>query len=701
MKKNSVKVLSALVAGLLAQVAYAGSITDIKVSVLPNKQRVIKFKFNKDAVEPTGFITSSPARITLDFANTDLKVKQPTLTFNDNLLNQIVTAQSEGNTRVLLGLGQEGQYNVQVKGNEVWVQLSEARSSNSAPVSAVPAARSVQTQSAYSSSSSVPFNIDFHKGGNNSGVVEFSSNFTGEPQVRSQSDRLVITLKNYPLPAQAQRNLDVTDFSTPVRTISVRRVGNDTQITLRNQGTWKHTITGKNGRQSIQITPTKNVTELGIGANKTKQKFTGKRISLDFQNVDVRTVLQILATESGMNIVASDSVQGKMTLSLKDVPWDQALDLILDARELDSRRVGNIINVAPRAEMLARDKAELTARKELDDLGPLISQSFQLKYKNVEEFKKILRISDTGSSSGSSNNSILTSRGSALIDPATNTLIVNDVKSVIQKFNALIEELDVPARQVMVEARIVEASDTLSRELGVKFGGVRAGSTSWANNWGLATERNSRGVRNGSSGVLFEPNINVPVASAVGSIAVVKSFSSVTLGLELSASEAEGRSKTISTPRVLTQDRQEAEIKQGYQVPYTTRDSDGSTTTSFKDAVMSLKVLPRITPDNKIIMDVTINKDTPDNTYQSSEGEPSIRTQSVKTQAMIEDGGTLVVGGVYQEVIQNNVKKVPMLGDLPVLGNLFKTRSRNNSRNELLFFITPRIMGSESSVMRY
>ena len=699
MKKNSVKVLSALVAGLLAQVAYAGSITDIKVSVLPNKQRVIKFKFNKGAVEPTGFITSSPARITLDFANTDLKVKQPTLTFNDSLLNQIVTAEGEGSTRVLLGLGQEGQYNVQVKGNEVWVQLSEASSSNSAPVSATPVARTAaQAQGAYSAT---PFNIDFHKGGNNSGVVEFASNFTGEPQVRSQSDRLVITLKNYPLPTQAQRNLDVTDFSTPVRTISVRRVGNDTQITLRNQGTWKHTITGKNGRQSIQITPTKNVTSLGVDGVKTKQKFTGKRISLDFQNVDVRTVLQILATESGMNIVASDSVQGKMTLSLKDVPWDQALDLILNARELDMRRVGNIINVAPRAEMLARDKAELTARKELDDLGPLLSQSFQLKYKNVEEFKKILRITD-GSSSGSSNNSILTARGSALIDPATNTLIINDVQSVIQKFNALIEELDVPARQVMVEARIVEASDTLSRELGVKFGGARNGNTSWGNNWNNGIERNDRGVKTGANGsVTFAPNVNLPVASAVGSIAVVRSFSSGILGLELTAAETEGRSKTISTPRVLTQDRQEAEIKQGYQVPYTTRDSDGSTTTSFKDAVMSLKVLPRITPDNKIIMDVTINKDTPDNTYQSSEGEPSIRTQSVKTQAMIEDGGTLVVGGVYQEVIQNNVKKVPVLGDLPVLGNLFKTRSRNNSRNELLFFITPRIMGGETSVMRY
>ncbi len=698
MKKNSVKVLSVLVAGLLAQVAYAGSITDIKVSVLPNKQRVIKFKFNKDAVEPTGFITSSPARITLDFANTDLKVKQSTLTFNDNLLNQIITAEGDGNTRVLLDLGREGQYNVQMKGNEVWVQLTEAGSSNSAAVSAAPAVRSEPTQNAYSSS--VPFNIDFHKGGNNSGVVEFTSNFTGEPQIRSQSDRLVITLKNYPLPTQAQRNLDVTDFSTPVRTINVRRVGNDTQITLRNQGSWKHAVTGKNGRQSIQITPTKNVTSLGIGANKTKQKFTGKRISLDFQNVDVRTVLQILATESGMNIVASDSVQGKMTLSLKDVPWDQALDLILDARELGMRRVGNIINVAPRAEMLARDKAEMTARKELDDLGPLFSQSFQLKYKNVEEFKKILRISDSGSSSGNSNNSLLTSRGSALIDPATNTLIINDVQSVIQKFNALIEELDVPARQVMVEARIVEASDTLSRELGVKFGAARSGSTSWGNNWDIATQRNSHGIRKGNQ-IEFAPNVNVPVSSAIGSIAVVRAFSSGALGLELSASEGEGRSKTISTPRVLTQDRQEAEIKQGYQVPYTTRDSDGSTTTSFKDAVMSLKVLPRITPDNKIIMDVTINKDTPDTTYQSSEGEPSIRTQSVKTQAMIEDGGTLVVGGVYQEVIQNNVKKVPMLGDLPVLGNLFKTRSRNNSRNELLFFITPRIMGSETSVMRY
>ena len=481
----------------------------------------------------------------------------------------------------------------------------------------------------------------------------------------------------------------------------MRRVGNDTQIVLRNQGTWEHKISGSNGRQSIQIVPTKDVSALGAGSIKRKQNFTGKKISLDFQNVDVRTVLQILAAESGMNIVASDSVQGKMTLSLKDVPWDQALDLILDARDLDMRRVGNIINVAPSKELLDKDINKLEGIKKRDELGVLLTQSFQLKYKNVEEFKKILRI--TEGTSSSDKNSILSGRGSALIDPATNTLIITDIQSVIQKFSKLIDELDVPSRQVMVEARIVEASDTFSRDLGVQFGFRRSGNTAWGNNWASALNNKNVGVGAvGNSGTnLLNPNVSLPASSAVGSIAVVRAISSGALGLELTASEQEGRSKTISTPRVLTQDRQEAEIKQGYQIPYTTRDSDGGITTSFKDAVMSLKVLPRITPDNKVIMDITINKDTPDTAYNSSEGEPSIRTQSVKTQAMIEDGGTLVVGGVYQEVYGNSLKKVPVLGDLPVLGNLFKSRSRRNERNELLFFITPRIMGGETSVMRY
>lgn len=704
---NSVKALSAIAFGLMLQAASAGNITDINVSVLPNKQRVVKVRFDKDVVEPSGFITATPARIALDFPGTDVNLQQPNLTFNDSLLNQVVAAQGNNHARILLGLSKEGQYNTEIKGKEVWIYVSEASATNTAPA-ATTAARNTQsatyTSAATQQAHGTPnFNVDFHKGGNNSGIVTFASGYTGEPQVKRQSDRLVITLKNYALSTQDQRNLDVTDFSTPVRTIAVKRLGNDTQVTIRMQGTWSHKITGINGNQTITVQPEKNIAAAGVG-KKANTKFSGKTISLDFQNVDVRTILQIIAKEANTNIVASDSVQGKMTLSLKDVPWDQALNLVLDARDLEMKRIGNIINVAPREEMLKKTQSELESRSKIEELGPLLSQTFQLKYKNVEEFKEILKLENT-SSSNSGSRSILSSRGSALIDPSTNTLIVTDNEYVMRKFEKIIEELDVASRQVMVEARIVEAADGVSRQLGVKFGARgahRDGQVSWGSNWNNAIQGNSR-YSGGSTGTgyAFEPNVNLPITSAVNSISLIRSWASGALGLELSALETDNLTKTISTPRVLTQDRKEAEIKQGFQIPYTTRDADGSMETEFKDAVMSLKVTPRITPDNKIILDIAINKDEPDWNNRNAEGEPGITTKSVKTQAMIEDGGTLVVGGIYQEVMANNVSKVPVLGDIPVLGNLFKSRSRSNTRNELLFFITPRITGNEASVLRY
>lgn len=704
MKTNSLKKLSVFGLGLMMQAAFAGNITDVNVSVLPDQQRVIKLKFDRDPVEPSGFITSSPARIALDFRNTGVKLSQSALTFNDALLNQVVAAQNDANTRVLLGLTKDAQYNAQIRGNEVWIYVSESASTNTAATNAgvVAGARNTYVPTASASG----FNIDFRKGSQNAGVVEFSSAHGGQPQIKAQNDRIVVTLKNYALPTQEQRNLDVTDFSTPVKAITVKRLGNDTQIVIRNQGTWQHKVTENNGRYAIQVSPKRNVAEASVLSGRPKaQNFTGKRISLDFQNVDVRTVLQVLAKESGMNIVASDSVQGKMTLSLKDVPWDQALDLVLDARNLAMRKHGNIINIAPRQELREKDLEEAKGRQEMEQLGPLLSQSFQLKYKNAEEFKNILRLSDNGSTNSDSK-SILSPRGSALIDPATNTLIITDIQTVIQKFQRLIEELDVPAKQVMVEARIVEAADGVARDLGVKFGANRQGSTSWGSNWGTGLEANrryaGRGTGSGSNGgVTFTPNVNLPVSSATSSIAVIRSWASGALGLELSAMETDNLTKTISTPRVLTQDRKQAEIRQGTQIPYTTRGSNGEVTTSFKDAILSLKVTPRITPDSKIILDITINKDEPDYTRVNVEGEPGITTRAVKTQAMIEDGGTLVVGGIYQEQMSNNISKVPFLGDIPVLGNLFKSRSRSHTRNELLFFITPRIMGGESTVLRY
>ena len=688
MKTNAIKLLSAAALGVMFQVSNAGNIVGINASVLPNQQRVIKVKFDSGAVEPTGFVTSNPSRIALDFPATGVQLAQPSQSFNDTFLRQLAAAQGNGNARVLLTLSQDGQYNAQVKGNEVWIYVNEAPVTNTA-VNRV-AAPAQQSEPVYTGSSSA-VNIDFKKGSNNAGIVEYSSGYSGQPKVKVQNDRLIITLKNYPLAAKDQRTFDVTDFSTPVRDVSVKRLGNDTQITIRNQGTWEHKITQSNGRNVVQITPVRNITTVHTG-RKVAKSYKGKRISLDFQNVDVRTVLQILAKESGMNIVASDTVQGKITLSLRDVPWDQALDLVLDARNLGKTQHGNIINVLPNDELTKKTEDALTAEKKLEDLRPLITQSFQLKYKNVDEFKKILKVDDNGSSNNTKN-SILSERGSALLDPATNTLIITDNQLVIEKFQRLIAELDVPAKQVMVEARIVEAADGVSRDLGVKFGvnGSR-GRTSFGS---------SLSDTIGQGSVLAGPNVNLPATAAVNSIALVRAFSSGALGLEISALETENRTKVISNPRVLTQDRKEAEIKQGFQIPYQTRDGSGAYTTNFKDAVLSLKVTPRITPDSKVILDITINKDDIAGSYTNIDGEPSISTKQVKTQAMIEDGGTLVVGGVYQETFANTVRKVPVLGDLPVLGNLFKSRGRKHERNELLFFITPRIMGGETSVLRY
>lgn len=696
MKANLKKTIAALSLSMAVQAAFAGNITDINVSVLADQQRVIKVKFDRDVVEPSGFITGSPARIVLDFPGTDVQLSQNTLSFNDTLLNQVVAAHSNGRTRVLLGLTKEGEYNTEVKGNEVWVYVSEA---SKAP-STTSARASNHSAPAYSAPTDMPFTLDFHKGGAGSGVITYAFDQKADAQVQVRNDRLIVLLKDYPISTQDQKNLDVTDFSTPVRNIVAKRMGKDTQIMITMQGGWSHKVNKKNGAQEIVVMRSSNTASHGV-QNK-QQKFTGKNISLDFQNVEVRTILQILAKESGSNIVASDSVQGKMTLVLKDVPWDQALALVMDARDLDMRRNGNVINIAPRKELADNEKDKLKIQEELDNLGRLETRNFQLKYKKVEEFRDVLKLTDSGSSNSNSR-SILSNRGSALIDPATNTLIITDNPTVLAKFETLIEQLDKMSEQVMVEARIVEAEDTVSRDLGVQFGFSRAGRTAWGSNWSNAI--NNRNLVNGSSSSATEqilnPNVNLPVSAATSSISLIRSISSGALGLEISAMEQDNRAKTISSPRVLTQDRKAAEIKQGFQIPYQTRDANGAYTTAFKDAVLSLKVTPNITPERQILLDVVINKDDVSGSYVNLDGEPAISTKQVTTQAMVEDGGTLVVGGVYQETMSNNVRKVPLLGDLPVLGNLFKSRARKSERNEVLFFITPRIMGAESNVMRY
>jgi len=460
-KLVAVEVFPILGMTLAVQSVFAGNITDINVSTLPNNQKIVKVKFDKDTVLPSNSMVNEPSsRVALDFPSTGVTLPQSTFEYADSLLNQVAAVKNGNNARVLLGLNRLGQYKAEVKGKEVWIYINEAVSSSHT----TPSTQIVNSKIASSEVAAVM--VDFRKSGRSNGIVEIMTRkYQGKPDIKQNNGSLTITLKNYPLPVQAQRNLDVTDFSTPVRNVVLKRIGNDTQVVIKNQGAWAHSIKTMNDRLVVEITQKSSVEGSGFPSNQNKS-FKGNKVSLDFQDVDVRTVLQILAKESGMNIVASDSVTGKMTLTLKDVPWDQALDLVMQARNLDMRKTGNVINVAPRDELLAKDKAILTQQREIDELGPLYSRTFQLKYKNVEEFRKILKLDDS-SSGGNGSKTILSSRGSALIDPATNTLVITDNTFILQKFEKLIAELDVPARQVMVEARIVEAEDGFSRPFGV------------------------------------------------------------------------------------------------------------------------------------------------------------------------------------------------------------------------------------------
>ncbi|HFC3004476.1 TPA: type IV pilus secretin PilQ [Neisseria gonorrhoeae] len=731
MNTKLTKIISGLfVATAAFQTASAGNITDIKVSSLPNKQKIVKVSFDKEIVNPTGFVTSSPARIALDFEQTGISMDQQVLEYADPLLSKISAAQNSSRARLVLNLNKPGQYNTEVRGNKVWIFINESDDTVPAParpaVKAAPAAPAKQQAAAPFTESvvsvSAPFspakqqaaasakqqaatpakqtNIDFRKDGKNAGIIELAAlGFAGQPDISQQHDHIIVTLKNHTLPTALQRSLDVADFKTPVQKVTLKRLNNDTQLIITTTGNWE--LVNKSaapGYFTFQVLPKKQNLESG-GVNNAPKTFTGRKISLDFQDVEIRTILQILAKESGMNIVASDSVNGKMTLSLKDVPWDQALDLVMQARNLDMRQQGNIVNIAPRDELLAKDKAFLQAEKDIADLGALYSQNFQLKYKNVEEFRSILRL-DNADTTGN-RNTLVSGRGSVLIDPATNTLIVTDTRSVIEKFRKLIDELDVPAQQVMIEARIVEAADGFSRDLGVKFGATgrkKLKNETSAFGWGVNSGFGGDGKWEAQT------KINLPVAAAANSISLVRAISSGALNLELSASESLSKTKTLANPRVLTQNRKEAKIESGYEIPFTVTTASGggnSTNTELKKAVLGLTVTPNITPDGQIIMTVKINKDSPAQCASGSNTILCISTKSLNTQAMVENGGTLIVGGIYEENNGNTLTKVPLLGDIPVIGNLFKTRGKKTDRRELLIFITPRIIDTAGNSLRY
>jgi type IV pilus assembly protein PilQ len=517
--------------------------------------------------------------------------------------------------------------------------------------------------------------------------------------------------KDTTLPAELMRRLDVMDFATPVTTVDALRTNSDTRIVISAQGSYEQLAYQSDNEFTIEINPAVADDEQQASLFSETKEYSGQRLTLNFQDIETRAVLQLLAETSGRNIVVSDTVQGNVTLRLRNVPWDQALDIVMTTKGLDMRQNGNVIIVAPAEEIAARETADLEAKRAITELEPLYSEFLQVNYAKAANLAALI-------ASGAGQNSLLSERGTVSIDDRTNTLLVQDTAEKLQNIRRLVRTLDIPVRQVLIESRIVIVNDDLSRDLGVRLGltAYRENSSDGVtviSGTGTGTDTMINSVLDNladpANGTIFpiqlpdlanRYNVNVPIANPAGRFALAVLESDYLVDLELTAMEAEGRGEIVSTPRVITANQKEARIEQGVEIPYQESASSGATTTQFKKAVLSLTVTPQITPDNNIIMDLLVSNDTVGDLVASATGGfvPSIDTRVVETQVLVSDGQTVVLGGIYETERRETITKVPVLGDIPGVGNLFKSRQTTSNKSELLIFVTPKILTEGSTI---
>ncbi|MBA4708046.1 type IV pilus secretin PilQ [Aquitalea aquatica] len=698
MKNHSIKLLSGLGLSIAFSVAHAASITAIDVAQSDGDSQLLQVTFDGPAIKPNSFAIANPARVAFDFADTQVKLPKNFVDLGNPIIKSAVAVEANGRSRLVLNLAHNVAYSTTLSGNKLLVRISN----NMAPIQQSATSQEQATgnstaaneASALAAVATTPLGLDFRRGKGGEGRVEITLPANNTPvDVRRDGKNLVLDVMGASLPRTLEKRMDVSDFATPVDKVIASNQGRNSRILIQPQGDWE--FSSYQTERKLVVEVRKAVVE---SASKTelnsKPQYKGDKLSLNFQNIEVRTVLQVIAEFTGLNIVTSDSVTGNITLRLKDVPWDQALDLILQTKGLDQRRNGNIINIAPREELLTRDKQVLEGKQQLTALEPVRSETFVLRYRSAEDFKKILDGSSTTSgANNTANNGLLSSRGSALIDPKTNTLIINDTQSVIDKIRDLVTKTDIPVKQVLIEARIVEANDNWSKSLGVKLSVARAGS-GFSLGGTVADAITSHNIGTGSTTgtIPLNSGVNLGLSGTYNSIgAVFGAGSRAAIGLELDAMETGDKGKVLANPRIMTADRVEASIEQGTEIPYQEASSSGATSVSFKKANLSLKVTPQITPDNRVLMEIQINKDTVSSTLIVN-STPAIDTKVVKTQVMVENGGTVVIGGIYQQTLDNTTNKVPLLGDIPFLGALFRSKVEKNNRTELLVFITPRVV---------
>lgn len=665
---------------------------------------------------PIGFSITNPARIALDFGATGNATGKTSQDINLGEVRGVNVVQAGERTRLVLNLARPLNYATAIDGKSVIVTVEGSGGvAQAVNAAGMPAASAAPAQPQAAAGRQMLRNLDFRRGSNGEGrVVVDLPNSQVAVDVRQAGNQIHVDFLRTGLPETLRRRLDVTDFGTPVSRVTTSANGENVRMTIDAQGAWEQAVYQSDTQLVVDVRPIKeDPNKLGQGT----QGYRGEKLSFNFQNVEVRAALQAIADISGLNIITSDSVTGNLTLRLRDVPWDQALDVILQAKGLDMRKNGNVLWIAPKEEVLTKEKLELEQRAQIADLEPLRSEIFQLNYQKAEAFRTVFGLDANGGSTGDSKNRVLSKRGSAVIDPRTNQLFVTDIASKIEDIRKLIQRTDVASKQVLIEARLVEANDGFSRNLGAKLGfadmrTIRGGDAGWQLNGNerLAIGGNLTGVGQTTGQVELSNDsfnnttmVNLPAAAIGGVSASSLAFSLFSsaanrfLNLELSALEADGKGKIISSPRVVTEDKQIAVIEQGIELPYQVATSSGATSITFKKANLRLEVTPQITPDGNVVLDVDVNKD--------SKGEETragfaINTQHVKTKVMVENGGTVVLGGIYQQSERNNETKVPLLGDVPVLGHLFKTTGRENTKTELLVFITPKIVTERSNNLR-
>ena len=681
----------------------ARALVGLDYSVMTGNTVQIVFTFDDTAVAPRTFTIDEPARIALDFADTDNKLEQRSMQVGIGSMQSIVTAAAKNRTRVVLNLSQKADYTTSVSGNQVTLTIAGGDQAV-LPVANTTASGTTagltESSPAVSAVAKGVTNIDFKRGPNGEGRVIIDLTTTSiSTDVWRENNVIHIEMIGSQLPSELQRRMDVSDFATPISFIDSIQEGSNIHMIISSLGDFEHLAYQTDRVYTIEVAPISKEDE--EKKKKAKFGFTGERLSLNFQDIEVRSVLQLLADFTGLNLVVSDSVEGNLTLRLKNVPWDQAMDIILKTKGLDQRKAGNVILIAPTDEIAAREKLELEARKQVEELERLRTEFIKVNYARASDIADLLKLTD---------NAILSPRGSVSVDERTNTLLIKDTNSSLTNVRILLAELDIAVRQVLIESRVVIANDDFSKELGVRFGisASSGGSGSIVGNGdqNAITSGSLAGagaIANGIAPGADSLNVNLPVQNPAGSfaLALAKLPLGTLLEMELSAAQIEGRGEVVSSPRVITADSHTARIEQGVEIPYLELD-DGDATLKFRKAVLSLEVTPQITPDDRIIMDLDVHKDNVGEEVSFGRGlsAPSIDTREVQSQLLVDNGQTVVLGGIYETVQAHQVTRVPFFSDLPLVGFLFKSTKDVDDRTELLIFVTPKILQGSSIDIR-